>query len=481
MTRFALWYVRASSKAMSQNASELGPAQPPGAPCVEPDERMRVLALLRRFGWNATSFQAIEPGFRYHFDSDDACVAYVETGHAWVAAGAPIAAPDRMAEVALGFVRAARRQARRAAFFGTEQRFVNLALFDSMAVGEQPEWNPQAWSAALARSRSLREQLRRARAKGVRVRRLSVSEIGEAELPVRRAIEQLIARWLKSRSMAPMGFLVRVHLFDFLEERRVYVAERGEQLCALLALVPVYARNGWFVEDLLRAPDAPNGTNESLVDRAMRDAAADGCSYVTLGLAPLGGDVERWLRAARRLGSGLYDFSGLRTFKDKFQPREWVPIYLSHPRETSSHLALYDSLVAFSQGGLLRFGLGTLLRGPALVMRGLMLLLVPWTIALACLDSTRFFPSDWVKWSWVALDILLALTLRSLTRRFRPRLALALTFVVAGDALLTLLQALLFNVPRACSAGELFAIAIGVCAPALAAIVLFNAWKRSTF
>ena len=55
------------------------------------DPRVRALALLKRHGYNATSFQTLERGFRYWFDGDEACVAYADTGSAWVVAGAPIA------------------------------------------------------------------------------------------------------------------------------------------------------------------------------------------------------------------------------------------------------------------------------------------------------------------------------------------------------------------------------------------------------
>src|SRR6185369_738654 len=62
----------------------------------QPDpDAARVLPLLRRHGWNATSFQSLEEGFRYDFQGPDACVPYVDTGRAWVAAGAPIASPRR--------------------------------------------------------------------------------------------------------------------------------------------------------------------------------------------------------------------------------------------------------------------------------------------------------------------------------------------------------------------------------------------------
>src|SRR5215831_1427387 len=80
-------------------------------------ERRRVLAVLHRHGWNATSFQVLEPGFRYWF-------AYVDTGRAWVAAGAPLTAPGRLPEVAERFRVAARAERRRIAFFGVEERLV---------------------------------------------------------------------------------------------------------------------------------------------------------------------------------------------------------------------------------------------------------------------------------------------------------------------------------------------------------------------
>ena len=37
--------------------------------------RTRVLAVLRRHGWNATSSQVLEPGFQYWFSDEDGCVA----------------------------------------------------------------------------------------------------------------------------------------------------------------------------------------------------------------------------------------------------------------------------------------------------------------------------------------------------------------------------------------------------------------------
>jgi phosphatidylglycerol lysyltransferase len=432
-----------------------------------------VLALLSRHGWNATSFQVLEAGYRYFFSGDDACVAYVDTGGCWVAAGAPIAPREALRRATESFLAAARAAGRRACFFATEQRFIEETGLPSLCIGEQPAWDPTRWSETLRDNRSLREQLRRARAKGVVVRRVEPHEFEAKDSPTRAAIERLARRWLGSRQMAPMGFLVQLSLFADASERRCFIAEREGQLVGVLGMIPVYARNGWFCEDFLRDPAAPNGTVELLVDAAMCQAAESGSRYLTLGLAPLSGAVPGPLRAARRWGSALFDFEGLRAFKEKLRPQSWAPIFLSHPSDHSSLGALRDVLTAFARGGLLRFGLETLLRGPAIVMRVLAALLVPWTLLLV-LSPARYFPALWVKWAWVLFDIGLAAALLRLTDVWQPGLATLLMLLVMADALLTTLQVLLYNLPQARGVADLLVAAAAVAGPTLSAFFLWR-------
>lgn len=457
----------------------------PGAlatqPADVPGERARVLELLRRFGWNATSFQCLQPGFAHWFGGTAACVAYVDTGRAWVAAGAPICDEAALGEVAGAFVRAASEQGRRAVFFGTERRFADSG-FESLLIGAQPVYDPQRWPETLRRTRSLREQLRRGRAKGVRVSDVRAEDVSPAGSPLRLEVEALIAAWRRAKPMPPMGFLVRVDPFDFADERRLFVARRkteaGESLVGFAAVVPVFARGGWFIENLIRAPDAPNGTAELLVDAALRDAADRGSRYFTLGLSPLAGAVPSPLHLARKYASALYDFAGLEAFKAKFRPHEWSPIYLSHPSTQSGYTAVYHSLVAFSRHGLLRYGIETLWRGPDIVLGTLALLLVPWTLLLASVDAERWFPATWAHWSWVAFDTVLCVALYSLSRSYRRWLSRTLVLLGSADALLTTVQALGFNLPRLRGAADAVALLIAVLAPSLASLILASAHRR---
>jgi phosphatidylglycerol lysyltransferase len=432
-----------------------------------------VLALLKRFGWNATSFQILEPGFRYWFDGPDACVGYVDTGRAWVAAGSPVAAPERFAEVSARFAAAAAAAGRRVCCFATELRFHDAVQWSSLRVGDQPSWAPADWREVLRQSRSLREQLRRAHAKGVTVREPTLAEL-EPGQPTRIELDGLIARWLASRPIAPMGFLVHVDAFSFSDQRRYFIAERDGRAVAFLCAIPIYARPGWFFEDFLRDAAAPNGTVELLIDAGMRAAAAEDIPYVTLGLVPLSGEIGPWLRAARRWGQTLYDFDGLRAFKAKLKPRAWDPIFLSFPRG-SGFVAMFDTLTAFSRGGLLRFGLETLLRGPAIVMRVLAVLLLGWTALLALPGAAQWFPSPAWQWGWVGFDIVLAASLLALSYRWRAVLADVLATAVTADAVITLGQAIVYDLPRRRGPLDIAIAVIAVAAPTVAAILLWNA------
>lgn len=437
-------------------------------------QRERALELVRRHGWNATSFQTLEQGYCYFFEGGG-CVAYVDTGRAWVVAGAPIAPAGEIAPVLVAFLEQARRARRRVCLFAIEQRLLDVMGdgLRSLRIGEQPVWDPREWTDILKRRASLREQLRRARAKGVTVREVAASELQRGD--TRERITRVAERWQNARGMAPMEFLVRLELFSFTLDRRCFVAEQAGRVVGVAGVVPVPARPGWFIEDLVRDPTAPNGTAETLIDGVMRWAGDNDCHWLTLGLAPLAGDVSPLLRAARASGTLLYDFKGLQSYKAKLQPEAWLPIFLGYPPTQGGLVSLIDALSAFTRTGFWGFGWRTLTRGPIVVVRALALLLVPWTLLLAIAPLDPWFGRAWLKWSWVAFDVLVAAGLfRFLYKRSTASLT-PLAVAVTCDALLTPLQAVLWNLPRARSGGDYLLIALACLAPLLASIVLWGA------
>lgn len=436
--------------------------------------RERAFSLARKHGWNATSFQTLRRGFSYFFHNDG-YVAYVDTGRAWVAGGAPICSTEALQETTQAFVNAARNDRRRAVFFAVEPRMldVNSELLSSLPIGKQPIWDPRTWPSTLKAHRSLREQLRRARAKGVTITRETklVAHTGQ--------VRDLVERWLATRSMPKMGFLVAVD--DLLESPEAvhFVAWRAGTIIGLGAAIPVPGRRGLFVEHLIRDVDAPNGTVELLVDAIFTWAREQELVWVTLGLAPLMGQVPRPLELARHWLRWLYDFEGLAYFKAKLRPEDWAPLYLAYPRAQGPVTSVFDALRAFATSSFLGFLARLVGRGHPLVLRALALLLVPWTLLLASASPDRWFHGHIsVKWAWVVFDGLVILALFRLAQRPRLRLARVLAYAVSLDALLTPLEATLWNLREPRSPIELLIILVACLAPPLAAFVLFGTAGR---
>jgi phosphatidylglycerol lysyltransferase len=450
-------------------------SQVPG-PRPEPDPR--ALACLSRHGWNATAAQTLGEGYAYFFHGDG-YVAYVDTGFAWVAAGGPICADEALAETVLAFIHAARERGRRPCFFGTEARLIDATASHTRSVlmGEQPVWNPAEWPATLKGNSGLREQLRRARAKGVVVEQLDETEATQPE--VAEAFGGIVERWLATRAMPPMGFLVQVPKRPQKPTSRCFVAKHEGHFIVFALVIPVPGREGWFVEHLLRDPRAPNGSVELVIDGIMRWSAGEGSRWLTLGLAPLAGDVGKPLQFARRYGSWLYDFEGLRRFKAKLRPNEWMPIYLTLPAGKNVVFAVLASLAAFAPGGLIRFGLRTIARGPRIVLAGLVVLLVPWIALIAIAPADPWFHGHpTIKWAWVVFDLLMLAGFIRLARYPSVAFAGALATATAGDAVLTSIEALAWSFPTVRSLPEALLILAACLAPALATVVLLGARGR---
>jgi hypothetical protein len=283
-----------------------------------------------------------------------------------------------------------------------------------------------------------------------------------------------VARWLGNKGMGELKFMVRVHPYGFPRERRYAVAERAGQVIGLAVAIPVYQRQGWFIEDLLRDDSAPNGSAELLIDTLMAEFAREGSRYATLGLAPLAGEVRPLLAFTRNYTTRLYNFPGVRSFKEKLRPRQWDPVYLAYPRGEFGVRAMSDVLAAFAPEGLLRFGLETLVHQRTLATLSLATLLVPWTIALALVDTSTWFPSATYQYAWALFDVLLVGLMLSLVRRWRARVATLVVVLTTLDAVLTSVQVLLWNVWTARTLLAWCLVLLGCAGPLLAATFFWS-------
>lgn len=329
------------------------------------------LGLVKEYGWNSTAYQILNPGIALMASvRGDAITGYVDYGWFRVAAGVPVCRPERLIEAMAEFEANAAESGRRVCYFYAEERVREMTAelddYCAVQIGTQPVWHPREWAATFDTHASLRAQLNRARNKGLRV-----VEWSRAQATENPALQHCLDEWLTDRRMSELHFLVEPATLGFLNGRRIFVAERAGAPLGFLIASPIPLRRGWLIEQVIRGREAPNGTAESLIDTAVRAFAADGDEMITLGLAALNQREVRvrnpaWLQAlftwARAHGRRFYNFGGLDTFKAKFRPHHWEPVYMLSREPQFSFVNLIAVAGAFTGGRLGAALIGTIAR-----------------------------------------------------------------------------------------------------------------------
>jgi phosphatidylglycerol lysyltransferase len=334
----------------------------------------RTRELVLRYGWNATAYQLVNPGISLWFPPDgDAVVGFVRKKRTRVVAGAPVCSRDRLPALIEEWENLAKTGRDRVCYFGAAGRIEELLHgcegYSTVVLGAQPAWDPRQWPETVSQSASLRQQFNRARNKEVTIEEWP-PEVANGHPDLCAVLEQ----WLETRGLPPLHFLVEPETLQFLEGRRVFVARRGPAVVGFLVASPIPTRKGWLTEQFIRGHSAPNGTVELLVDYAARAVAVDGAEYFTMGLVPLAehGDgarnpwwlrlISRWARAHLRR---FYNFDGLESFKAKFRPHYWEPIYAISNEPHFSPATFYAVVAAFTKSPpflALLIGLGKAIR-----------------------------------------------------------------------------------------------------------------------
>lgn len=292
--------------------------------------------IVLQYGWNTTSFQIVNPGISYWF-GEDSVIGYVLSGKVRVVAGAPVCPSEKLNEVATAFEADAAANGETVCYFGAEARLDNLYRdsknHSRILLGAQPFWRPERLAEAINSTASLRAQLNRARNKGLIVR-----EVTGQKTDIIPELKECLDDWLTIKGLPPLHFVIEPETLGRLEHRRLFVATKNGKVQGFLLLSPIPLRNGWLTEQFPHRPEAPNGTVESMIAAAAAAIAENGSQYITLGLSPLSRRClipyfynPLWIRVLlawlRKHGQRFYNFDGLDSFKAKFRPDGWEPVF----------------------------------------------------------------------------------------------------------------------------------------------------------
>src|SRR5260370_24449358 len=101
---------------------------------------------------------------------------------------------------------------------------------------------------------------------------------------VKKETAQLCMHWLDSRPAATtFGWLVALDPFLHSEYKKYFAARVDGKLVGFLAASPIPARKGWYLDDVLREPDAPQASATLLLVQSLSNLSAACAAPATVG------------------------------------------------------------------------------------------------------------------------------------------------------------------------------------------------------
>jgi phosphatidylglycerol lysyltransferase len=343
------------------------PARPAVAGETDPDFG-RVRAIL-------ASAEASEPGSnlalrgdkRFLFSpSGNSFLMFGVRGRSWIALGSPVGARAEQLDLLWRFRELADAHAARPGVYGVGPDglpdLVELG-FSIQKVGESAAVPLESFTVEGRRLGNIRRSWRRTGEEGGC---FEVVPAGAAR-HLMDELKSISDQWLSHHTGGEKSFSLGGFDPRYVAEFPLAIV-RAEGRIVAFATLWTTGLGDSFSMDLMRyADDAPKNVMDFLFVELMRWGQEQGYQAFEFGMAPLAGLEERRLapimsRVGRLLferGEEIYNFRGVRRFKDKYDP-VWQPRYLAAPHKWAIPILLAD-VGLLSSGGMAGLGFGATL------------------------------------------------------------------------------------------------------------------------
>ncbi|HEX8395517.1 MAG TPA: bifunctional lysylphosphatidylglycerol flippase/synthetase MprF [Longimicrobium sp.] len=178
-------------------------------------------------------------------------------------------------------------------------------------------------------------------------------------------LREVSDEWLRGKRSAEKGFSLGFFSPEYARRFPVALVEQEGRIVAFTTVWPGPDRAELSVDLMRYRTDAPRSVMEALILHLILWGKAEGYGRFNLGMAPLSGlevsaVAPAWTRIGNFLfqrGEALYNFQGLRAYKQKFHP-EWEPRYLAYPGGLALPRVTADvsALIAGGYRGIFRRG-----------------------------------------------------------------------------------------------------------------------------
>ncbi len=334
------------------------PAKPQVADDHDPDFQ-RVRAILAKADWaQPDSNLALLGDKRFLFSpSGETFLMFGVRGRSWIAMDGPVGNPNERMELLWRFRELADARAARPALYGIGPEDLPDAVelgFSIQKIGEAAAVPLESFSLAGRRREVLRRNWRKAGEGGASFEVLPPEQAAE----VMDELKAISDEWLGHHSGGEKAFSLGGFIPRYVGEFPVAVVRVDGRIVAFATLWPTATRKS-FSMDLMRYGDgAPKNVMDYLFVELLEWGREQGYAAFDFGAAPLAGLEDRPLapimsRVGRLLferGEEIYNFRGVRRYKDKYDPL-WQPRYVAAPHKWQIPMILAD-VGLLSSGGM---------------------------------------------------------------------------------------------------------------------------------
>ncbi|MEJ5866848.1 bifunctional lysylphosphatidylglycerol flippase/synthetase MprF [Pseudokineococcus sp. 5B2Z-1] len=331
--------------------------RPDGA-SADDDELARVEDLVARSGRCAAQL-AFTGDKRFFFAPCGAAfLMYQVEGRSWVVMGDPVGDPAAVPGLLRSFLAEVDRHAGRPVLYSVLDDHADLYRASGLAVtkfGEEAVVPLQGYTLSGKARTNLRTCRNKSQRLGMTVEVVAPEDV-DPLVPELRAVSDA---WLAERRGGEKRFSLGAFDDDYVRRSPVAVVRQEGRVIAFATLWVGGDGEEVQVDLMRRLPDGPSTVMTYLFVESLLWAQEQGFSAFNLGTAPLSGlrtgaGAPAWERLGHLVwthGGPLYNFQGLRAFKQGFGP-QWRPCYVAAPRGLVLPGAMVD--VATLVGGGVR-------------------------------------------------------------------------------------------------------------------------------
>ena len=266
-----------------------------------------------------------------------AFVMYGVQGRTWVALRDPVGPKNQMARLVQEFLERCDDFGGVPVFYEISKAYMYLYAdfgLTFVKLGEEARVDLTAFTLQGGQASRYRQALRRLEKDGATFR-----IVDRADVPA--IMDQLRAvsdDWIAEKASAEKGFSLGFFDEAYLSRFPIAVVERGGRIEAFANLWLGGDKEEVSIDLMRYRRDAPKGIMEPLFVHLIQWGHQQGYRWFILGMAPLSGFESSpiasiWNRLGAFLyehGEAVYNFQGLRAYKEKFNP-VWEPLYLAYP------------------------------------------------------------------------------------------------------------------------------------------------------